>query len=514
MKQVFFITDDKMSVLLWQGSTLISRYEFKQDENSLSDLSDYLEESRNIESSVIVDVLEEEVTLATIPHAIGKDRKFLIERTKTRLFRSATFCTANIIGREANSRRDDRLLLSGLTSDHVLMTWLDIFNRSGLLIKGVYSLPLISGDVLKIIGNKKGLSLLVSRQSRDFIRQSIFKNGKLFYSRNIPSSQNFNIETITGDLEKTKKYLQNQKLLTMDDRINVVVLSSDRFYQQLNGLDELLPDMDITYVKYDSLQSSLEIKSEFRISGKEIFSMLLLRSAAKNHYARAEDLDQYKNKSKNDLFNYMSIAVAIIFVMMSIKLYLDSEVLDKSLLGIEEQISSLKQQNNNMEQPIKKLPVKAKQMKLFVDNMSDIEAASKAGVESSLVKLSQVFQSYSNISLQKFNWSLSKKKSKQNKRSKRRSRSKKSKVTKPAGQLIEITAQVDLASLGNQQAKKVIDRFVASISGIKSVINVQLIKKALNDSSKDNMTGVISDKKKETAEFSLTVILKEDEYAG
>ena len=514
MKQVFFITDDVMTVMLWQGPKLIAKYEFKQDEESLAKLSDYLEESCNIEASVIVDVLEEEVTLATIPHASPRDRKFLIERTKTRLFRSATFCTANIIGREDNPRRDDRLLVSGLTNDRVLLKWLDVFNSSGLLVKGIYSLPLISGHVLKMLGMKKGLTLLVSRQSRDFIRQSIFKDGKLFYSRNIPSSQNFNIETITADLEKTKKYLQNQKLLSMDDRINVVVLSSERFYQQLNGLDELLPDMDITYVKHESLQSSLDIKSDFKIGGKEIFSMLLLKSITKNHYGRAEDLVQYKNKSKNDVFNFMSVAVAVVFVMMSIKLYLDTEVLENNLNGLEEQVSSLKQQNNKMEKTIAALPVKVQKMKTFVDNMSDLDKASKVSIKVSLAQLSRVFQSYSNISLRAINWYLSSQLSNQRKRSNRSSRNKKVTPSKSSGQRIEITAQVDLATLGNQQAKKAIDRFVASLSKVSSVKTVQLVNKPLNDSSKEKLSGEISDNKKKVAEFSLTVMLKESEYAG
>ncbi|MCK5334661.1 MAG: hypothetical protein KAQ67_00790, partial [Gammaproteobacteria bacterium] len=282
MRQVFFITDDRMTALLWQGPHLISKYEF--EENEISELAKYLDDSKNVVASIIVDALEEEISLTTIPHVNLNERRFLIDRTLTRLHRGAEFTSAGIIGRDDSKRRDDRLLVSGLTSSRVLTKWLDVLNQHEIVIKGIYSLPLITGNILKVLKIKKGLTLLVSRQSSNYIRQSIFKDGELFYSRNIPSSQDLNIESFSTDLQKTRKYLENQKLLSTDDRVDVLVLVSERFYQQLKGLDELLPDMDIAYVQHASLQKTLAIKSEFNIAGREIFSSLLLGSMTKNHY--------------------------------------------------------------------------------------------------------------------------------------------------------------------------------------------------------------------------------------
>ena len=203
MRQVFFITDDRMTALLWQGPHLISKYEF--EENEISELAKYLDDSKNVVASIIVDALEEEISLTTIPHVNLNERRFLIDRTLTRLHRGAEFTTAAIIGRDDSKRRDDRLLVSGLTSSRVLTKWLDVLNQHEIVIKGIYSLPLITGNILKVLKIKKGLTLLVSRQSSNYIRQSIFKDGELFYSRNIPSSQDLNIESFSTDLQKTRK---------------------------------------------------------------------------------------------------------------------------------------------------------------------------------------------------------------------------------------------------------------------------------------------------------------------
>ena len=513
MKQVFFITDDRMTAMLWQGSRLISKYEF--DDSEMPKLAEYLENSKNIVASIIVDVLEEEISLTTIPHVSAHERKFLIERTLTRLHRGVEFSTANIIGREKSKRRDDRLLVSGMTSSNVLMKWLDVFNKHDLFIKGIYSLPLIAGSVLDVLKLKKGLTLLVSRQSKNFIRQSIFKDGKLFYSRNIPSSQNLEIEIFSVDLQKTRKYLENQKFLSTDDRVDVLVLASDRFYKQLTGLDELLPDMDISYVKHGSLQKTLGIKSDSTISGREIFSSLLLGSFTKNHYGRADDLVRYKNKIRDRVINYSSVLVAIALIIMTSVFYIDIEVLDHKVEGVHEQLSILKEHNNRLENNLEKLPAKAKQMKLFVNNVSDVKSANQKNIKQSLVAISQIFNAYENISLVSLDWSLNEVEYKSN--NKNSSRSQRGRVVAnsiKAGHVVAIEAKVDLSKLSNQNASRIVDGFVASLKKLEAVSSVTINKQAIKASSKDNMRGTLSNIKDKQTDLSLILYMEASHNAS
>lgn len=502
MKQVFFITDDRMTAMLWQGSQLISKHEF--DDSKMPKLAEYLESSKDIVASIIVDVLEEEISLTTIPHVSAHERKFLIDRTLTRLHRGVEFSTANIIGREKNKRRDDRLLVSGMTSSNVLMKWLDVFNQHDLLIKGIYSLPLIAGSILDVLKIKKGLTLLVSRQSKNFIRQSIFKDGQLFYSRNIPSSQNLEIEAFSVDLQKTRKYLENQKFLSTDDRVDVLILASDRFYKQLAGLDELLPDMDISYVQHNSVQKMLGIKSDSTISGREIFSSLLLGSFTKNHYGRGGDLVRYKNKIRDRVVNYSSVLVALVLIPMTSVFYIDIEVLDHKVKGVQEQLSVLKAHNDRLENDLEKLPAKAKQMKLFVNNVSDVKAANQKNIKESLIAISKIFHAYENIFLVSLSWNLNETEYKLT--NKNLSRSQRGRVVTNStkdGHVVEIEAKVDLSNLSNQNALRVVDNFVASLKKLEAVSSVTIIKQAIKASSKDSMRGTLSNIKDKQAELSL-----------
>ncbi|MDH5425010.1 MAG: hypothetical protein OEY29_08465 [Gammaproteobacteria bacterium] len=502
-----------MTVMLWQGLHLVSRYAFEDDQ--LAELSEYLESSKEITASVVIDVLEEEITLTSIPHVSARERKFLIDRALTRLHRGTEFATANIVGRDNNRRRDDRLLVSGMTSSRPLLKWLDLLNQHSVHIKGVYSLPLISGHVLKALKISKGLTLLVSRQSRNFIRQSIFKDGRLIYSRNIPSSQNLNIKMFSADLKKTKKYLENQKLVNAEDRVDVLVLASNRFFTQLEGLDELLPDMNISYVRHDSMKSTLGIKSDLSISGQEVFSSLLLGSMTKNHYGRENDLACYNRKIREKWINYSSVLAAVLLIFVTAVFYIDINVIEQKVDGVEEQLKILKLHNDRLENNLSKLPAKAEQMKLFVNNIDDIEQAARSGLDSSLIVISQVLSAYENISLQSLSWSVNeavqKSKSKAVAANRRKNKVAGSKINPQSiakvSHVVELTASVNLAVNTNEQSAELLNNFITAIKNIKSVHAVNVTKHAIKSGSTETMTGVLSGKANDKSELSLTLII-------
>ncbi|MDH5426327.1 MAG: hypothetical protein OEY29_15165 [Gammaproteobacteria bacterium] len=515
MRQVFFITDDRMTAMLWQGKQLIAKYEFEDTETNLDDLTDYLENSKNIPASIILDILEEEVVLTTIPHVAVHERKFLIERKLARLNRSSSFFTANIIGRDDGKRRDDRLLVSSLTSDKTLLKWLDIINERKVLVKGIYSLPLIADNVLKVLKIKKGLTLMVSRQSRDFIRQSIYKDGKLFYSRNIPSSQLFDINIFTQDLKKTRKYLENQKLLSTGDSINVLVLASNKFFNQLEGVDELLQDMNFSYARYDDLKKSLAISSVYNISGREIFSSLLLGALVKNHYGRKSDLQHYNNKRKNTWLNVSSIAAAVVLVMVSLKLYIDAEVISQRTVGVQEQVAGLKSENDKLEKNLSNLPATARAMKLFVNNVTDIKQISANGIDKAMIRLSQVFNAYPGIDVKEMKWDISADDAKKSRKTRSRNQTADNMAASTKNrQLVNIVAVIDTKMMSRQQIKATVDGFVASIKKIKAVAFLKITKAPLNTDSNSTLSGVISDSNKQLSEFSFSILMENESHAG
>jgi hypothetical protein len=311
------------------------------------------------------------------------------------------------------------------------------------------------------------------------------------------------------DLQKTRKYLENQKLLSTDDSVDVLVLASDQFYEQLAGLDALLPDMNISYVKHESMKKKLGIKSEFTISGREIFSSLLLGAMTKNHYGRPIDLERYKKRIRDRWVNYSSVVAALVLIVVTSVFYIDIEVLDHKVEGIEEQLIILKEHNDRLESNLEKLPAKARKMKLFVDNVSDVKRVGDDGFRRSLVAISRVFNAYENISLLSLDWSVNEASYKSNtKKSSRLNKRRSSSSVSKGGHVVELEAKVDLSALSNQNSQRVVEGFVASLQRLTLVRSVIISKQAIRASSKDNMRGTLSDKKDKQAELSLILFME------
>ena len=114
-RRALFISANKLSVFHWVNGDLGSSYLFDSDSAGRENFKRYLSEFDNTPMTILVDLLGEEFRQETIPHVFGSDRKALIERKQSRLFRDASYLYTQNQEREADGRRDDRLLFMALT---------------------------------------------------------------------------------------------------------------------------------------------------------------------------------------------------------------------------------------------------------------------------------------------------------------------------------------------------------------------------------------------------------------
>ena len=182
VKRVFFITSGRLRAYHHEGQ-LSEPIDFIADEQGLQRFAVYLEQSSRIAVSVVVDFVEEEFREESIPHVMGSDRKAVIQTKINRLFRDATYSHALLQRRDADGRRDDRMLFTALTRPDLLAPWMGLLMQSKVPVSGIYSLPLLSKDLLKMLKLDARYLLLVTLQSSGGLRQTFFANGTLKVSR-------------------------------------------------------------------------------------------------------------------------------------------------------------------------------------------------------------------------------------------------------------------------------------------------------------------------------------------
>jgi hypothetical protein len=99
----------------WSGHKLASSVYFEPDDQGLDLFSAYLRSFRNEPVRLLVDLIEEEFRQIKIPWLRGSDRSAILKRNYAKYFRNSEYKFAISQSVEKKTRKEERLLLIGLT---------------------------------------------------------------------------------------------------------------------------------------------------------------------------------------------------------------------------------------------------------------------------------------------------------------------------------------------------------------------------------------------------------------
>jgi hypothetical protein len=184
--------------------------------------------------SVMVDSVDEDYRLETLPHVIGSARREMLERRLRQVSRNALFSAAWPQGRENRERRDDRYLFISLSNHDAVRSWLDLLHQHGAHLAELTVLPAVSLVLLQRLKPAEPLVMIVSVHSGG-LRLSYFERGHLRFSRlTAPESMaEGHAPAIASEINKTDLYLNSQRLMPRDAQLAVYVLDPDNNYAAL-----------------------------------------------------------------------------------------------------------------------------------------------------------------------------------------------------------------------------------------------------------------------------------------
>ena len=286
MSRIFYFTGHRLTVFHWNRKSFTGACSFEPDADGLDKFRQYLETSENIATKLLVDVIEEDLRIETVPHVFGKDRKAVLSRVVDRYYRSSNqFVYSEVIGRQKTGRKDDNVLIGGITNPSLIQPWIDIMEECGTPLSGVWTLPLLSKQLMPVVNGKQGPVLLVSQQVNSNLRQTFFRDGKVRSSRQSVINQDAEDTSNLGvfaapEVEKTIEFLRNQRLIAGDEVIQVHVLGSDA---QLESLEAAFESNALTEVKIHNIsdiQNKLGLKDLSGRFSDELFAWLCLNQVS------------------------------------------------------------------------------------------------------------------------------------------------------------------------------------------------------------------------------------------
>lgn len=210
-KHILYLTNQNLQAFVWRGGKVLSTESFLVGDQGLEAFARYLAGKAKLRTYLIVDLIEQDFRVDTIPHAGPRDRRPLLERKLAQTYRATPYRYGVVQARESTGRRDDKVLYTAITNSELLSPWVDLLQSFRIPLEGIYSAPVLSRSLLQVFKITAKHVLLVTQEEDAGVRQSYFQDGKIRFSR-LSSFADLRSDEfprfIEAEVRKTWQYLE------------------------------------------------------------------------------------------------------------------------------------------------------------------------------------------------------------------------------------------------------------------------------------------------------------------
>jgi hypothetical protein len=287
-----YLTNTRLVSMTTQGKRIETRREFAVSGAGVSDFDQHVSGMAPLPTHVFTDLADEDFRLDTVPHVSGRDRAAVIARKLAQIFRTTPYRYAQMQGREAEGRRDDRVMYTALTNPDLLRPWIEVLDRHKVPLEGVYSTAVFSERLLEELDLDFAHTLLVTFTPGEAMRQTYFKKNEIKFSRLTPLDMEPGQGLgafVSEETLRTWQYLDSLRHFSPDDRLEVCMLvhATDRALVQ----PELRDFAQLQYNLIDMDQASMKLALKpppLDSTIEEVIVHLYLLRRAPNHFASEE----------------------------------------------------------------------------------------------------------------------------------------------------------------------------------------------------------------------------------
>ncbi|MBY0445307.1 MAG: hypothetical protein K2Q15_08895, partial [Burkholderiales bacterium] len=204
---------------------------FALDDEGAVAFAAFLDVWKEVVFSLLVDVVEEDFQLESIPHLGRSDRNALLARRLDQNYRTTPYRRA-FVQTFAKSGGQDKVLMSALTLVAPIDAIVNVLLAKKIVLQGIYSAALLAGEMLHRSGLGLTHYLLVSFTPGGGMRQSYLAADGLKFSRvsSLPEGTNLQdaerlAEVIVVEALRARQYLSTLRLLGREDKLQLAVLA-------------------------------------------------------------------------------------------------------------------------------------------------------------------------------------------------------------------------------------------------------------------------------------------------
>ena len=291
-KHFLYLTNDKLVALIWKGGSIVERDVFNSTELETPAFTEYIDKHRDISTYVVTDLIEEDFRVDTVPHLRGSDRDAVLGRKLSQLYRASPFRHGIIQGREAEGRRDDKVLYHAVTNPELLKPLLAVLDRAEVPLEGIYSSAVLSGKLLSALNAFFQHTLLVTIVPDFGLRQTYFQNKQIKFSRLTPiifdDGQPVG-QLIAAETSRTWQYLDSLRFFASGETLEVSILIHARDRQMVADAIRTYPLIQYRFLDIDEVAEKLKLKpAPVSSHAEELLVHLYAQGRIEDHFATPE----------------------------------------------------------------------------------------------------------------------------------------------------------------------------------------------------------------------------------
>jgi len=533
MRRVLYFTGYRMVAQEWSGRLLASSVYFEPDDQGLDLFAAYLRSFQSEPVRMLVDLIEEEFRQIRIPLLRGSDRQAILKRNYAKYFRTSEYKFAISQSIEKGARKEERLLLIGLTNQYLLEPWLKIIQETKTPLSGIISLPLLAEQFVRKISYENKAVILVSQQVPSNLRQSVFIDGKLILSRLVPIASFYQGDYATDvmrDIDSTHRYLISQRIVERTESMSIQILTNKRHFDKLTARCEEETQYNFQILDINQLleRDKIEVPDEQDFSSA-LYCYLASKKLSANHYALPKQRQYFQLHRVSLGLKAASLALVAVGIGLATTSGVKGLLYDSTIVETVQIEQKYKAKFNQLSESRIDSTTSTSNMQHIVQAVEKIENKFLIDPESMFALISRDMSIFSDIRVKKIDWFVSNISSslkhdevvwgKAKKRKKRKSEKRDKNLPKPKKGFFEI-ANVDAEFLnfdGNfRYALSAVDDLEKSMSESGNYFSVQVTKRPLDIEPENRLSGnagAVRDSRQVKAEIGLRLVreVKRDE---
>jgi len=405
-QRIFFVTQESLSI--WTaGARGPERIAVFSGTDGVREFDTYISLTPEHTAAMLVDVIEEEFALETIPKLGARDRKSLIARRGERKYRRTPFRFSEFQGKADRGDGEFSVLHSAISNRELLDPWLEVINKHRVALSGIYSVPLMAPAIIKSLTRVSSPTLFIASHQDTRLRQIFMKGGHLMSARLSQSpgiDQEGYAQFVVTEAQRSRRYLERLRILSNMEILEVCVVADSETAGRIRQLGEGELSTQFSFIAPEDAAGKLLGESS-RNKGRFEIAYLseILKRPPKRNYAASGENRYWTMRSMRHAIMGGATAVAVICSMLAAYFSCEAVVLRDDVAQIRAQVQQLTETYRTEHEKFGPILAGSHEMKLAVDTGDHI-LLHRLPVPWVMNQLSAVLGEYPEIQVRELTW--------------------------------------------------------------------------------------------------------------